>query len=342
MKTLIDRIRKKIIRKISEYRNWAFENWVIYNFLKNVYFILLFPLILLIGTVTAAVEWVYWLISLLIAVFFLLSFAFLLLDSKRVSVAQKKPADFIKVERMERFFWFLLFTLYPLWMILLVVFANGERIGITKEMIPPFQTFMLVLILAWTGLLMNAEFNILESSSLMKLIRKRLSLKDKWHLLEFYPSESIRASARFVVLSKFLSGNPDKRAIGRNFWLFYQGIEIYNDHLKDDFGFVLREPKRFYCQAKLAAYSKDNVDSIKNGLESLTALMKDENVEPFEIIKSLKEMLNEPATFNDVCAEIDADPERIKKWFSKHSEALIGIGGIILGVIAIIISITFH
>jgi hypothetical protein len=337
MKTLLGKISKRITKKLSKYRNWVFENWVSYNLLKKVFFMLVFPLVYLIGTVGLAVEWASGLMYLLYAVLLSLVFASILFDSARVSVAQKRPADFIKEEKVERFFSISFFTLFPLWMLLLFVFANGEKIGVPKEIIPSLQTFVLLLVLAWTGLLIDTELattiSLLESPWLIRLF-KRMGLKGKAippH--RFYPSENIRASARFAVLSQLLANNPDKNVIGEKFPLFYQGIKIYNEHIKDDFGFVLREPKRFYCQARLAAYSNDNVDNIKKGIESLTELVKDDNREPFEIIKSLKEMLNEPASFKDVCADIDADPHRIRKWLSVHSDSIIGITGIMLGVV---------
>jgi hypothetical protein len=335
MKALSDRLKEKASEKASKYRNWALENWASYTLLRNLFLLFLFPAIYLITQVSVAIgnPDIGW-FSLLL---FLPIFAFVLLDSKRVLVVEKSPVEFIKAEKVERNFEILFYIQIPLWLIVLVIYANSERIGISKDVLPSFQTLWVFLVLAWTGSLMSTEMSLVESSTFITVFKKRFVPKSKWHLFEFSPSENARARARFVVVSNFLSNNPNNNAIGRKFKLFYQGIKIYNDHLKDDFGFVLREPKRLYCQAKLAAYSKDNVVNIKNGLESLTELMKDENSEPFEIIKSLKEMLNEQASFKEVCAEIDADPERIKKWFSVHSDLIIGIVGIILGIVELLI-----
>jgi hypothetical protein len=330
MKALRDRLKEKVIEKALNYRNWVSENWVSYTLLKNAFFLLLFPLAYLLGSIPAIVGSFSTLLFLLMVVYSFIIFASFFLDSKRISVAEKRPADFIRAERVERLVAILFYALPLLWLTLLAVFAYRGRIGIPEEIVPFFQTFLTAFILAWAGLFISLEMSILESSKLVYLVKKKLRLRDKRGLLEFYPSENARARARFVVISNFLSSNPDKNAIGSKFRLFYQGVKIYNDHLKDDFGFVLREPKRFYCQAKLAAYSKDNVGNIRDGLESLTELMKDENTEPFEIMKSLKEMLNEPASFKEVCEDIDADPERIRKWFSVHSDSIIGIAGIIL------------
>jgi preprotein translocase subunit SecG len=336
MKTLSGKINRKLTEEALEYRNWASENWVSYIFLKNVYFLLFLPSLYLIGQVNVAFVWFIVLMPLSSLVFFLL-------DSKRISVVERSPAKFIKAEKVERFFDILFWVLYPLWFIVLIVLANGERIGIAKEVMPSFQAFLFVLILSWGGLLFNVELNVIESSKFLKLIKERIVPKPKrQHLFEFYPLEIMRARARFVVVSDFLSGNPDKKRIGKKFSLFYEGLRIYNNHLKEEFGFVLSGPKRFYCQAKLAAYSKDNVDNIKKGLSSLTEMMKSEKSDPFEIIKSLKEMLGESVSFKDICAEIDADPERMRKWFSRHSDSTIGIVGIILAVIAIILPMAFH
>jgi hypothetical protein len=105
--------------------------------------------------------------------------------------------------------------------------------------------------------------------------------------------------------------------------------------LKDDFSLDLCEPKRFYNKAKLLALSSDHKDDLRFGLESLTDLMKKKPEEPIEIVKYLKEMVSEPPSFSDVCAEVEVEPRLVRKWLSSHTEQL----GIIVPTVLFIVEI---
>jgi hypothetical protein len=323
-------IQKRLAERISKLRKWAFENWVRYIFYKNAFFLLIFFLVYLLSIINTAFFWLFLLPFLLIPVFFLL-------DSKRISVAEKSPAEFVKAEKVERAFQFLFYILTSLWIPFIIVVAYSERIGITGYLLL-IQWLWIIVIVGGTGLLLSMMVSGIEYSYALRQFKEKFIPKPKWHLFEFYPSETIRASTRFVVVANFLSRNPSKRAISRKFSLFREGIKIYNEHLKDDFGFVLCEPKRFYNKAKLAAFSSDKIDDIKYGLESLTELMKEKKEEPLEIVKSLKEMLNEPASFHDMCAEIDVEPKLIRKWLSSNAEHI----GIIIPIVLFIAQIILY
>ena len=320
---------EKIKAIVKRFRNWAFNNWASYTFLKGTFFLLFFPVIYLATFIRTELIWLSLLIFLPIPVFFLL-------DSKRISVANSYPSKFILAERIEQVFAILFYGSYSLWFVLTVVIGNSGRLAITNGTLAFIQYVWLLAILMGTGLLLGLEINVFESSTLLKQIKTKRVPKRWWHLFEIYPPETIRAKARFAVLSEFLSKNHSEKSITRKFWLFRQGVKIYNTHLKDDFGFVLCEPKRFSNQARLATHSKEKIEDIRFGLEVLTDEMKDEKEEPLEVVKLLKEMLNEPASFKDVCSEIDSEPKRIRKWLSKNSESLLGLGGLIVGLIAIV------
>jgi hypothetical protein len=95
-------------------------------------------------------------------------FAFVLLDSQRVVVLEKRPTEFIKSEKVEGFFEIMFWIQIPLWMVLLAVFVNGERIGITENIMSFVPTLFIFLLLIWTGSLMSWELNTIESSALMR------------------------------------------------------------------------------------------------------------------------------------------------------------------------------
>jgi intergrase/recombinase len=57
--------------------------------------------------------------------------------------------------------------------------------------------------------------------------------------------------------------------------------------------------------------------------------------EPLDIIRTLKKMIKEPAYLEDVYAEVEVEPKRIRKWVSSHLAEL--IGGAIIPVILFVI-----
>jgi hypothetical protein len=257
---------------------------------------------------------------------------------QRISVVNRCPSEFILSEKIERFFELIFFASYSLWVALTLVFGFSANLGIKSGTVTYVlvQSFSILSILIGTGLLLEIEMNVVENSKLLKQIKEVRIPKKWWRLLEFYPSETIRAKTRFVVLTEFLSARHSRKSILRKFGLFREGIKIYNTHLKDDFGFVLSEPKRFVNKAIFVSHSQNGED-IRFGLEVLIDAMTDDKEEPLEIIKLLKQMLNEPTSSIDVCADIDTEPNRIRRVASRHSQSILGLGGFIVGVVALII-----
>jgi hypothetical protein len=186
------------------------------------------------------------------------------------------------------------------------------------------------------------EVNAIESSWLLRLIviKKRPSIM---RFLTFYPSEMIRARTRFLVVSTFLRSGLKKSVIIKKFELFRDGITIYNNHLKADFGIVLRDPERFHRYAKFVLYSNMKIEEIKSKVDSLAELMKEENEaeneEPLRFIGLLKELVNEPTSINELFEEVDMEPKPIHKWFAKHYESFLAI---VIPIVLFIITIIFH
>lgn len=102
MKTLFDRLIEKATDKASKYRNWVTENWLSYTLLKYLFFLFFFALFYLILLISVIVD------NLVVAWFslpiFVAVFAFFLLESNRILVVEKSPAEFVKAEKVERFF----------------------------------------------------------------------------------------------------------------------------------------------------------------------------------------------------------------------------------------------
>ena len=137
-----------------------------------------------------------------------------------------------------------------------------------------------------------------------------------------YPSDLEQANARLIVLSDFLASNPSKKEINDKFRLFHDGLELYNSYLKTHYGFVLCDIDHFYSSSKLALHSASNEEAVKTGLTDLTKQMG-EHKEPYEIVGTLKRMIKEPATFKELCTDLEVEPKKVRKWFAKQETALI-------------------
>ena len=48
-----------------------------------------------------------------------------------------------------------------------------------------------------------------------------------------------------------------------------------------------------------------------------------EHKEPYEIVGTLKRMIKEPATFKELCTDLEVEPKKVRKWFAKQKTALI-------------------
>lgn len=320
---------KKLVKVASRLRNWASKNWLKYTIIKNLYFVLLFPLMFL--SRHSSFFGILFVIAIFIGIL-----TFLLLDSKRISVALEYPDVLIKTERLENLFSNIFYIFYVMLILSIVLLANSQKLNINTEVM---STVTISIIFIWMGTLVNFELSWLESSYIMKSFAKKFATKKTHHLFDFIPSDVIRAKARFSVVSRILSKNPSKGVINSKFPLFWEGITIYNTHIRKEFKFVIRDPKRFYFYAKLSTYYEPNNKAVKTHMDSLVALMEGEKDQPFEFIRLLKAIVNEPTSSEEVFKEIDVEPKLIRNWFSAHSDSTKVVIAIISPIISIILAI---
>ncbi|MFX0199612.1 MAG: hypothetical protein ACFFCW_26110, partial [Candidatus Hodarchaeota archaeon] len=239
-------------------------------------------------------------------------------------------------ERLENLFLNIFYIFYAILILSIVLFANSQKLNIDNEVMP---SVMILIMTIWTGMLVNFELSAIESSSTLKIFVKKFVKKKTRHLFDFIPSDAIRARARFSVVSRILSKNPSKDVINSKFPLFWEGITIYNTHIRKEFKFVIRDPKRFYCYAKLSTYYEANNKAVKSHMDSLVGLMEGKKDQPFEFIRLLKAIVNEPTSSEEVFKEIDVEPKLIRNWFSAHSDSIKVVIAIISPIISIILAI---
>lgn len=324
MKNRLNALKNKILKIASNCRNWTRNNWIKYTYLKLIFFVLCFPFLILMATVGS-----------LFAIPSVILFAFGLaviffLDSTRVELAQKNPRVFVSVEKIEQNILYLFLIAYGLMFLVLIFFLNEFQGGIVSN--NPLFLFVLSF---WTGILLNFELNMIEYSPVFTKIVKKYVKKKHQHWFLFYPSERKRIKARFCLVSNLLSNNPTKIEIHNNFSYFLKGIKMYNDLLKRHYKFIITDPKKFYCYAKLTTLQKNGKSFIKNKIDSLAEFMELEDDDPFEFVKLLNEMTGEPTDSKSLFKEIEVEPKMLRRWFSVNSDSL----KLILAIISPILSI---
>ena len=321
-------------KTLESLTDWILKNWVKYILVKNLFYISVLPIAVVLAYVAGIAA-----LAFLILFLVVLAFSFIF-DELRVIIAEGDPESFIIGEKRERAFSTyssiisistLVYMYSAIPYILISVYSLHNR---NTTLPTSYLGGLIVLFSLMFSALVPAMVNGVETSYFTELIRKN---RPKWLIPEYFPSENIRACARFMVVVKLLPSSPRKKIMKR-FSLFKEGIEIYNNHIKNKFGISLCEPERFFRYAKLKAFFTDEADDIKCSLEALIDLMKSKNEQPFEFIKLLKEMSNEPASNNEICRDIEMDTQPIRKWFVKHHEILtVLIAPLVISVITGII-----
>jgi len=324
MKANLKRKAEEAANRFLDFRNWVSMHWVAYTFVKNSYFIFYFALFVYIIDVYNELT------SLSFIVLILVALVFFLLDSKKSSVAQENPKAFLKSEKVEVAVERLFYLLFVLIFALILSIIGLERIGLS-HWIEPFLDFMVmpaIVLMIGTAIpvymkpmeisLQNV-FNIMLKLSFLGFLNKRSFLQ----FVEFAVNSTLRIKARlYVILETMSLQNPNVKKIDRKLPLFKEGIGIYNNHLRAKFDFILCEPDKFYKYARLAVHSKETIDDVRKGLNSLIKLMEQEDEDPFEVVKSLRDMMKEPTTMKSVFNEFDIEPRPFRKWFSVHSGSM--------------------
>lgn len=337
IQTFIQKIVAFAINKLQAFKDWATKNWEKYVFYKDLFFVVYLPFWILIIYASSGNGLVY-LLLFLVGIFALGISLFV--DSQSIIIAEGDPKAFVLAERHERNFnryaniISIITIAYAYSAFPIVWFLRNnpqtKNASLPVSFLYPFAALVFVM---FSGLIPQM-INSFEAT----IMKQARIARPNWHIPEYFPTERIRASARFTVVSKLLPCSPSRQPL-KQFSLFKDGIEIYSEHIKAKYGMVLDDPDRFYKQVKLKAFFTDESDKIKEGIESLIDLLHNNNEQPFAFVKVLKQMLNEPISNDDVCKDVEIDTRRFKRWLTKHHDLTKDvIGPLIFAIIPIVIS----
>jgi hypothetical protein len=297
---------------------WIAKNWVKYILIKNVFYFTALPIIIGLLFLNPYIAFGYLIIFFLV---FLSSFSF---DAQRVLIAEGDPRAFIQGEKIESDFAIiirlLMFvaigSLYGLVFVALSLNSLSEN----KDFVFPsnvtlfFASFLVFAFLSSTPLLING----IESSIFIKNARTRFP---QWKIPEYFPSEQKRAWARFFIASNSLTEKLRRKAM-KEFSLFREGIEIFDAYLKTKFSIALCEPERFFRYAKFKAFFTEDSKCVLDCLQVLINLTEKTDLQPCDFVKSLKKLLNEPTSDDDLIDDVEIDNKRIRQVLSKRNEFL--------------------
>jgi len=299
-------------------RNYVLKNWPRYILLKNLFALLALPIIFGLAFIAGIAS----LVSFV--VFVLLLIICLSLDGQRMTILESDPEAFVKGEKVESAFNLLMngisicaiVFMYSLIPLVIVLRENNKNAFLPS----PFLQVFIGLVFLVTSVLIPPSITMFESSYLTNEIRKA---HPSWRIPEYFVPRKLRARARFLVTSNISASSPDKLALGK-FVSFKEGVEMYNNLLKAKFGIALRDGERFTQAAKLKFFfgGEEGSNCIRKCLTGLVDLMNREEVEPFEFVRILKAMMNEPTTNEEICKEICDEGNLLKKWFSKNRELI--------------------
>lgn len=322
IRSFAQKVAEFSVNKLQSFRNWASKNWAKYILYRGVFFILYLPFWILLLYASSGSGFV----SLFIVVVGIIALGVsLFVDALRPIIAEGDPEAFILAEKYERNFnrygnimsFLTIGYAYSLLPIVLLMRSNPATNSATLP-IEIFYPFVALVFVMFSGLI-PMMINSIELTVMVQTKRAH----PNWHISEYFPHESIRASARFTVVSKLLPCNPRKYLLSE-FSLFKEGVEIYNEYIKNRYKMVLNDPDRFYKQIKLKAFFSDESEKIKPGIDSLIMLMhtSNEQEQPFAFVKTLKQMINEPISNDEICKEFEIDTRLIKRWLTKHHSFL--------------------
>lgn len=334
MKENLGKKSKKILSRISDFRNWVSRKWVVYSYVKTCYIILYFPLLVYLAGVSSELA------TFLVVVLMPSLVVFVFLDSKKSSVVWENPDAFIKSEKVERAVERLFYALIALLFSFMFSIIGMGKLGL-ENWIKPYVEFVVTpTAILMGGTAIAVEVNLLEVL-FAKIVKKFLKKRSLLKFFEFYVPSTLQTRARLCVVLETLTLNPNIRTINKKLPLFKEAISVYSNHLREKFDFVLREPEKFYRYVKLAAYAMETTitDDVRKGLEAFIKLMEKEEEDPYEVIKSLKSMMKETASMKDIFDEIDVEPKPLRKWFSVHSDSISAIVALLSLIASIIVAI---
>lgn len=310
-----------------------------YVLLRNLFFVTVLPIF--VGLAYVVGVWTYAYFAFAVAV----TLISIVLDGQRLIILEENPEAFIEGERRERIFNILTnivsFVAIVFMYSLIPVSLNLREQNKNFFIGTPFIQVFAVLLFLVVSFLIPPAIYAFESTFLYDLRKKRPT----WNVPEYVPSQRLRARARFIVVSKIPTIKPNKQSL-RKFELLKDGVEIYSDLMKKKLGLVLTDPEHFVLKAKLKFFftAEKEAKSVKNSLNSLIDLMKNETVQPFEFVKLLREMVNDPSSEDKICEDLSDQNRSLKRWFTrKYGFWELIIAPIVSSVIAgIILYVLLH
>ena len=332
-------MREFAIKLLNKPKRYVLNNWAQYVLLRNLFFVTAIPIFAGLGYIFGVIAYAYFVFALVIA---LIS---LVLDGQRLKILEDNPEAFIEGERRERIFntltniisYVAVALLYSLIPITLYLREQNKNFSLGTSF---FQVLIVSMFLVISFVIPPTMY-VFESTYLYNLRRNRPT----WHIPEYAPSQRLRAQARFIVVSKIPTIEPSKQSL-KKFQLIKDGIEIYDNLMKRKLGLVLTDPDHFVLKAKLKFFftAEKEATSVKDSLKGLIDLMNKETVAPFEFVKLLREMVNEPISEDKICEDISEQNRSLKRWLTRKYGLLeLIITPVVSSVIAgIILYILFH
>lgn len=284
------------------------EDWLLYSSLRTAFIItsVFFSSLLLYLNLLG---------SIIVALLFLPFF--FLLDTRKSIVAKTYPEEFVKSEKIDQ--WversFLGFVLFIYAYIILAAALIGLGYGdFIQNPSLPFLFAVQMVFYVGSGAGIALLLNLLEG-----FIYKRLKL-----FSNFYVSERIRVRARICVVLNALSKDYDIKTIRKKTSAFKECLNIYNDHLRTKFDFIIRDPDKFYKYVRLTALSSDqkNLAKVKEDLPLLIKLMEQKE-DPFEFVRTIRAMIGESENKPcDLYQDIEIEPSQFKKQIKANADLL--------------------
>lgn len=290
-----NRILLRVKNVLDQMNRWVADNWVAFNLFIILWDVFLIPTLIYLKSIIS-------IIALFISMFFKV------FDDVKFKVGEDDPRTYLKVETLRslilRSFWVLLLVLTGI----IASYVIRDVLSIEHSILYMFENafswISALLLGTWYYSSTFLGFNIYKSNALLK----------------------IEVRARFRMVLNALS-SKNQKDIAKSVSLFREGIQISNNFLRRRFDFVIKDPNRFSNYVKLMTLTTDEgiKQEIRKGIEKVTNEIGKKEIDPFEIVRGLKEIISEPiSNKKDVIAEVEIEP-RFRKWFLANLQIIIMI-----------------
>jgi hypothetical protein len=289
---------RQIEKKVS-------QKWIAYNLVLMMIGVFLFPALVF---------------TKLWNVFYAMCVVYLILllpyDTKFV-VGENDPATFLRVERLKnsilKLCWLFLASILVLLCLTLILAFFKVEASVSA-------------ILGWLALVVAYGFTGTWFYS--------------FTIFVYFPrrDEFARLQVR-VRLSLFLDSlSKSQKSIAKNIKLYRDGLEMLNKVFRQNFDFVIKEPRRFYDYVKLMTYSLDDVvkKEIQDGLKIVITELKGKDMNPFKILGGLREVIGKSTDDKRILIEETESEFGLHRWFLTNLNVLVGFVELASGLIIVI------